>query len=143
MLGPIEFVAIEFPGNQFKGEIIPALRDIINKGLVRIIDLVFIRKDANGSVQVKELKDLDPGLAGNFDPMLSDIMGLVSEADIQKIAGELDNNSSTGILVIEHLWAKQFKEAVIRANGKVVEDLHIPREAVDAAEAALKTPVRP
>ncbi len=142
MLGPIEFVAIEFPGNQFKGEIIPALRDIINKGLVRIIDLVFIQKDANGSVQVKELKDLDQSLVGNFDPMLSDIMGLVSEADIQKIASELDNNSSTGILIIEHLWAKQFKEAVVRANGKVVEDLHIPREAVDAAEAALKTPVQ-
>lgn len=142
MLGPIELVAIEFPGNKFRGEIVPAMRDIVNKGLVRIIDLVFISKDAGGSIQIKELKDLDQDLAGNIDPVLSDIMGLVSEADIQQIAGELDNNSSTGILVIEHLWAKQFKEAVIRANGKVVEDLHIPHEVVDAAEAAAIAPVR-
>jgi uncharacterized membrane protein len=142
MLGPVELVAIEFKGNQFKGEIIPALREVVNKGLIRIIDLVFIRKESNGSVQIKELKDLDPELARDFDPLIDDVMGLISENDIQKLAAELDNNSSAGIMVIEHIWAKKFKEAVVRANGKLVEDLHIPSEVVEKAESASKTLIR-
>jgi uncharacterized membrane protein len=142
MLGPVELVAIEFKGNQFKGEIIPALREVVNKGLIRIIDLVFIRKESNGSVQIKELKDLDPELARDFDPLIDDVMGLISENDIQKLAAELDNNSSAGIMVIEHIWAKKFKEAVVRANGKLVEDLHIPSEIVEKAESASKTLIR-
>ena len=142
MLGPVELVTIEFPGNQFKGEIIPALRDVVNQSLIRIIDLVFIRKDNNGSVQMKELRDLDPELARDFDPLINDIMGLISEDDIQKIAAELENNSSAGMMVIEHLWAKNFKEAVIRANGRLVADLHIPNEVVEKAESASKNLVK-
>ena len=142
MLGPVELVTVEFPGNQFKGDIIPALRDVVNQGLIRIIDLVFIRKDNSGSVQMKELRDLDPELARDFDPLTDDIMGLISEDDVQKMAAELDNNSSAGIMVIEHLWAKKFKEMVIRANGKLVADLHIPHEVVEKAESASKNLVK-
>ena len=143
MLGPVELIAIEFKGNRFNGEILPALREVVNQGLIRIIDLVFIRKEDNGAVQIKELKDLDLGLARNLDPMVSDVMGLVSEDDIQKLASEMGNNTSTGIMVIEHLWSKKFQEAVLRANGRLVESLRIPREVVEQAEAASKTPVRP
>lgn len=142
MLGPVEVIAIGFKGNQFKGEIIPALREVVNQGVIRIIDLVFIQKKTNGSIQIKELKDLDTGLASNLNPVIGDIMGLISEDDIRKMAEEMENNTSAGIMVFEHLWAKRFKEAVIGANGRLIADMHIPYEVVEAAEAASETLVQ-
>lgn len=136
MLGPVEVVAIEFKGNHFKGEIIPALRDIVNQGLIRIIDLVFIQKQKDGSIQIRELRDLDKELASKFSPVIAETIGLISEGDIQKIAGEIENNTSTGIMVFEHLWAKRFKEALMDANGRLIADVHIPHEVVEEAEIA-------
>jgi uncharacterized membrane protein len=142
MLGAVEVLVIGFPGNKFKGEIIPALKEVVDKGLVRIIDLVFIQKDSSGQVRTKELKDVEPALVRNFDPVLSEVMGLISEKDLEKLADEIENNSSAGILVIEHLWSKKVKEAILRADGKLIEDLHIPHEVVEKAEEASKTLVK-
>ncbi|MDD2788762.1 DUF6325 family protein, partial [Methanoculleus sp.] len=67
-LGPVEYMVIEFPGNQFKGEIIPALREVVDKGVIRIIDLVFMRKDDQGNISVMELADLQKDAADAFAP---------------------------------------------------------------------------
>jgi hypothetical protein len=142
MLGPIEVLAIGFKGNQFRGEILPALREVVERGVIRIIDLVFIKKERSGDIRVQEIKDLNPEMARDINPLISDVLGLISENDIQKLASEMENNSSAGIMVFEHLWAKKFKEAVIRANGKLILEARIPDQVAVEAEAACEIPVK-
>ena len=83
-LGPVEYMVIEFPGNQFKGEIIPALREVVDKGVIRIIDLVFMRKDDQGNISVMELADLQKDAADAFAPLAREASTLFAEEDVEK-----------------------------------------------------------
>ena len=134
-LGPVEYMVIEFPGNQFKGEIIPALREVVDAGIVRIIDLVFVRKDDRGSVSVMELKDLQKDAADAFAPLARDASTLFAEDDLEKVSEIMENNSSVALLLFEHVWATRFRDAVLNANGRVIAGERIPKERVDAALA--------
>ena len=139
-MGPVEYIVIEFPGNQFKGEIVPALRDLVASGTIRILDLVFVKKDADGKVEAIELAALSPEEAAAFDDLEGDVAGLLNEEDVQLVADELAPDSSAGLLVWENAWATRFADAVRNANGRVVASERIPRDVVEAAlEAA---PVR-
>jgi Family of unknown function (DUF6325) len=135
-LGPVELLVIKFPGNEFKGEIAPALRELVENGTIRIIDLLFIRKDADGTVTANELMDLAPGLYELFDPLVSDIEGLLADNDVQALAGALENNSSAGVLLFENVWATRFRDAVLNANGQLVLAERIPRSVIEAVTAA-------
>jgi len=135
-LGPLEFVQIEFKGNKFKGEIVPALREVVEKGIIRVIDLVFIRKDAEGAVTILELDDLDQANSVLFHQITGDITGLLSEQDVTKVAGTLENNSSAMLMLFEHSWADRIREAVMGAEGRMVRTYRIPNDAVQAALAA-------
>jgi hypothetical protein len=135
-LGPVELLVIKFPGNEFKGEIVPALRELVENGTIRIIDLLFIRKDADGTVTANELMDLAPGLYELFDPLVSDIEGLLADNDVQALAGALENNSSAGVLLFENVWATRFRDAVVNANGQLILSERIPRSVIEAAAAA-------
>jgi hypothetical protein len=128
-------MVIEFPGNQFKGEIIPALREVVDTGIVRIIDLVFVRKDDRGSVSVMELKDLQKDAADAFAPLARDTSTLFAEDDVGKVSEIMENNSSAALLLFEHVWATRFRDAVLNANGRVIAGERIPKERVDAALA--------
>lgn len=99
-LGPVEYMVIEFPGNQFKGEIIPALREVVDKGVIRIIDLVFVRKDELGNVSVMELSDLQKDAASAFAPLARDTTTLLAEDDIQKVSDIIEKNNSRGTLPV-------------------------------------------
>lgn len=134
-LGPVEYMVIEFPGNQFKGEIIPALREVVDKGVIRIIDLVFMRKDAQGNVSVMELADLQKDAADAFAPLAREASTLFAEEDIGKISEVMEMNSSVALLLFEHVWATRFRNAVLAANGRLIAGERIPREVVDAAVA--------
>ncbi|MCK9306722.1 MAG: DUF6325 family protein [Methanoculleus sp.] len=134
-LGPVEYMVIEFPGNQFKGEIIPALREVVDAGIVRIIDLVFVRKDDRGSVSVMELKDLQKDAADAFAPLARDASTLFAEDDLEKVSEIMESNSSVALLLFEHVWATRFRDAVLNANGRVIAGERIPKERVDAALA--------
>lgn len=135
-LGPVELLVIKFPGNEFKGEIVPALRELVENGTIRIIDLLFIRKDADGTVTANELMDLAPGLYELFDPLVSDIEGLLADNDVQALAGALENNSSAGVLLFENVWATRFRDAVVNANGQLILSERVPRSVIEAAAAA-------
>jgi hypothetical protein len=128
-------MVIEFPGNQFKGEIIPALREVVDAGIVRIIDLVFVRKDDRGSVSVMELKDLQKDAADAFAPLARDTSTLFAEDDVEKVSEIMENNSSAALLLFEHVWATRFRDAVLNANGRVIAGERIEKERVDAALA--------
>lgn len=134
-LGPVEYMVIEFPGNQFKGEIIPALREVVDKGIIHIIDLVFVRKDDQGNVSVMELKDLQKDAAEAFAPLARDTTTLLAEEDIQKISEIMESNSSAALFLFEHVWATKFRDAVVNARGRVIAGERIPKEVVDAALA--------
>jgi hypothetical protein len=132
--GPIDFIALEFPGNRFRGEILPELFDLVDKGIIRIIDLVIIMKD-QGEVIVQELRELDPAHIAMFDPLKADVNQMITRGDIDAIAELLADNSTAGLMLIENLWAKKTQQAMLDANGRLVMFERIPHDVVEEALA--------
>jgi Family of unknown function (DUF6325) len=132
-MGPVEYMVVAFPGNQFKGEIAPALKDLVDSGTIRILDLAFVHKDENGDITALELEDEGSELMAALSWIFEERDGLVNESDLQDIGEALDPNSSAAVLVWEDLWAARFADAVAGAGGVLVEIQRIPRDAVQAA----------
>lgn len=131
-LGPIEILVIRFPGNQFKGEIVPALQDVVDKGLVRVIDIAFAMKDEAGNLLVTEISEIDDDTFDTYGNLVGDeIPGLLSDEDIDRITAAMEPNSSGLLLVFEHTWARRLADAVVGANGQVVLNQRIPRAVVE------------
>jgi hypothetical protein len=136
-MGPIDYLVVEFPGNRMTGEAFPLLVDLVDRGLIRILDLVFVRKETDGSVAGLELADFDSD--GQLDLAVFEgaSSGLLGEDDIQEAGDVLEPGSSAGILVYENVWAGPFAAAVRRSGGQLVASGRIPVQAVLAAlEAA-------
>jgi hypothetical protein len=132
--GPIDFIALEFPGNRFRGEILPDLLELVDKEIIRIIDLVIITK-AQGLVTVRELRELDPAHIEMFNPLKAEANQMITESDIAMIAEKLADNSTAGLLLIENLWAKKTQQAMLDANGRLVLFERIPHDVVEEALA--------
>jgi len=130
--GPIDLIALEFPGNRFRGEILPEIFDLVDKEIIRVIDLVIIMKD-QGEVIVRELRELDSQHIAMFDPLHADVSQMITDSDIAMIAGQLAENSTAGILLIENLWAKKTQQAMLAANGRLVAFERIPHDVVEEA----------
>src|SRR5262245_35429442 len=139
-LGPVELLAIEFPGNQFRGEIAPALQKLIEQGTIRIIDLVFVTRDESGVVTSRELSEIDSDVLVTWDPLVDDVLGLLSSEDVQQLGKSLDLNSSAAVMLFENTWATEFRDAVVRANGKLVLSERIPKVVIDEVLAAASVP---
>ena len=130
-LGPVEYIIVGFPGNKFNGEIAPELGKLVESGTIRILDLVFIMKDADGNVEAVEFEDHDDvALEG-------EVGGLISEDDIEYAATELEPNSSAALLIWEDVWATPFVEAMRASGGVLIEGSRIPHDLIEAAEAEL------
>ena len=131
--GPIDYLVVEFPGNRMTGEAFPLLVDLVDRGLVRILDLVFVRKDLDGSVVGLELADLNGD--GQLDLSVFDgaSSGLLGEDDIQEAGEAVQPGSSAGILIYENVWAAPFAAAVRRSGGQLVASGRIPIQAILAA----------
>jgi hypothetical protein len=129
--GPIDFLALEFDSGKLKGEILPELLELVQKEIVRVIDLVIIQKYEDGSHQAFEMEQLAPDLLSIFDPLELEISGIIQVEDIEMIATEMDNNTTAGLLLVENLWAIKFAEAVVRADGRMVMHERIPFEVVN------------
>jgi len=132
-VGPVEYVVVAFPGNRFRGEIAPELRALVASGTVRILDLTFVKKDADGVVSYVELDALDPMEASVFDDIEGEVGGLFSQEDLELIAEELVPDSSAAVLLWEDTWAAGISGAVRRAGGRLVAHERIPAEAVERA----------
>jgi hypothetical protein len=135
-VGPVEYIVVKFPGNKFKGEIVPALGELVESGTIRIIDLVFIYKDEEGNVAAIELEELDEAQASGIDDV-ADAGGLFNDEDISIAAEGLENNSSGAVMLFENVWAAKFAEAVRNADGQLVANERIPHEVVAAAREDL------
>jgi len=134
-IGPVEYMVVAFPGNKFKGEIAPALQELVESNTIRIIDLSFVHKDANGDVVGVELEDEGSDVFQAFHALTAERGGLINDDDMMDIGAALDPNSSAAILVWEDVWATRFKDAVLGAGGVLVDIQRIPYEIVDAAIA--------
>ena len=134
-LGPIDFIALEFPGNRFKGEILPDLLDLVEREVIRIFDLVIVTKDVDGTVFVREMQELYPGEMSVVDPFKAEVSQMITDLDIQAIAEKLDNDSTAGLMLIENLWAKKTMQAMVDANGRLVMFERIPHDVVEEALA--------
>jgi hypothetical protein len=137
--GPVEYIIVGFPGNQFNGEIAPELIALVESGTIRILDLVFIGKDADGTVVSFEIEDLEALPA--FADLDAEVGGLISPEDIEYAAAQLEPNSSAALLLWEDLWAAPFAEAVRGSGGVLLGGARIPHELIEPALSELPAAV--
>ncbi len=133
-IGPLEYIVIGCPANQFASEIVPELNSIQEKGFVQVVDLLFIRKDANNTVTVLEMKDLNEEELATFGPIKDRLMGLITHEDIVSLSSTVPPDTSAAIVLLEHLWIGRLEEAVARANGVVYIGGMVPPSAHEQLE---------
>jgi hypothetical protein len=132
-VGPIDFIALEFPGNKFDGQILHNLMDLINDRIIRVMDLVVVQKGAKGEVTVRELQEMDPSDVRIVDPLKVEVTSLITRADLDMIAEGLPNNTTAGVMLFENLWAVKLKQAFLDANARLIMQERIPHDVVQAA----------
>jgi len=128
-IGPVEYLIVAFPGNQFNGDIAPALVDLVESGTIRVLDLVFVAKDADGNVVIVEF-DEHEGLRA-FAEIDGEIGGVISHEDIEHATHDLPENSSAAVLVWEDVWAIPFAEAMRNSGAVLVEAARIPHDLIE------------
>ena len=128
-MGPVDFVVIEFPHRQKPGEGLPLFVDLVDRGIVRILDLAFIRKDMDGKVRRLELKELGPELAV-FEGASS---GLLVDEDFENAAEAIEPDSAAGLIVYENRWAAPLATALRRNGAQLVASARIPVQGILAA----------
>lgn len=139
-MGPISYLIVEFPGNRMTGEGLPILVDLVDQGLIRILDLLFVTRDDDGSLRAVELRDLD--LDGQIDVAIFEgaSSGLLDDSDLADAASVIEPGSSAAILLFENRWARSFTQALRRGGAELVAAGYIPLDAIaaslDAAEAS-------
>jgi Family of unknown function (DUF6325) len=137
-MGPIDYVLVEWPGKQPEGEIAPHLVDLVDRGLIRILDLAFLAKDEDGTIAAIELTDLG-GEVAELSVFEGAASGLLDEGDLAEAGNALEPGTSAALLVYENTWAAPFATAVRRSGGELVASGRIPitdvLAALDAVEA--------
>jgi hypothetical protein len=132
-IGPVEYLIVAFPGNEFRGEIAPALADLVEAGTIRIIDIAFASKSENGEVAALELSDIDPEVRQGLEKLGATSGGLFNEDDLMAAAEELDPDSSAALLVWENVWARPVAKAIQDAGGVIYDYDRVPHDIVVAA----------
>src|SRR6476646_7612704 len=127
-LGPLDYIVVGFPGNQFKGEIAPAINEARAKGIIRIVDLVFVMKDKDGATVNLEIKDLPEEVRDAFAGFSEEVDGLFTAEDIATLTEELPPDNSALIVLFENTWAIKIKEALINAKGVLITQGRIAQE---------------
>lgn len=129
--GPVEMLVVKFPGNQFKGEIVPALHELVDTGLITVIDLLFVLKNQDGELLVYEQNAFGDEVTAELEAISHIDDELLSQNDAQSIGALLEPNSSAAILLFENSWAARFAQAVRNADGEVIMNSRIPSAVID------------
>ena len=132
-IGPVDYAIVAFPGNRFTGEIGPALTELVDSGVIRIIDITFVGKDDDGTVVVEEITELDPAVRAGFERAGVEVNGLFNEDDLLAVAEELEPGSSAALFVWENVWARRIADAIRGAGGELLDFDRLPHEVVQAA----------
>jgi hypothetical protein len=130
-MGPISYLIVEFPGNKMTGEGFEILIDLVDRGLVRILDLTFVTRDEDGSVRGLQLQEIDSA----FDLTVFEgaSSGMLDDSDYADAASVITPGSSAGILIFENRWATSFVQALRRADAQLVAAGYIPQDTVLAS----------
>jgi len=134
-IGPVDYAVIAFPGNQFRGEIAPALADLVKAGTIRLIDAAFVGKDENGEVVTLEATELAPDVQESLKALNIEVLGLFNDEELLAIGQDLESDSSAAVLVWENVWARTVAQAMRDAGGVLVAFERVPHDAVLAARA--------
>ena len=137
--GPIDYLVVEFPGSRMTGEGLPLLVDLVEKGIIRILDLVFVTRGTDGSITAMEISDFDGD--GQLDLAIFEgaSSGLLSDEDVSEATSVIEPGNSAGILVYENVWAGPLAAAIRRGGGQLVASGRIPVQAVLAQLDALES----
>lgn len=135
VLGPVDYLVVEFPADRasFSGEMAAELTALVDSGIVRVLDLVLLRKEADGSVEAAELADVDESDVGELRALEADLAMLLAEEDVEEIGKALDPGTIAAVLVFENTWAGPFASSIRRAGGQLVANGRIPTQALLAA----------
>ena len=141
-LGPVDYVIVEFPARaaNFTGEMAHELIALVDKGTIRVIDLIILVKNDDGSIDAMELEDV--GDLGELQALEAELAELLAEEDVENLAAAMDPGSTAGVIVYENLWAAPFASAARRAGGQLIANGRIPMQAIIAAieaDQALET----
>lgn len=129
MRGPIDYVLVEFKGNKFDGSILKELEKSSDKGIIDVLDLAVVSKDENGEVVIIDVATVDDEIITTFITSNGITGDMIGEEDVDEVTEIMENNTSAGLLIIEHLWAKDLKQAIFNADGVLVADGRIHPEA--------------
>ncbi len=132
-IGPVDYAIIAFPGNKFRGEIGPALADLVEANTIRIIDIAFVGKNADGEAIAFELTELDPDVQQGLEKAGIEVGGLVPEEDLMAVAEDLEPENSAALIVWENVWARDVAQKMRDAGGVLVAFERIPHDVVQAA----------
>jgi hypothetical protein len=132
-IGPVDYAVIAFPGNQFKGEIAPAIAELVENGTIRVIDIAFAGKNSDGDAVAFELTELDPDVQAGLEKAGVEVGGLLNDDDLLDIAAGLEPNSSAALIVWENVWARKVAQAMRDAGGELVAFERLPHDVVQAA----------
>ena len=132
-IGPIDYLVVEFPGSKMTGEGLPLLVDLVDRGIIRILDFVFVKKELDGSVRGVAIADLDKDGTLDLAVFEGASSGLLGQEDLDEAGTVLEPGSSAGLLVYENRWAAPFAKALRRGGGQLVAHGRIPVQAVLAA----------
>lgn len=135
-LGPVDWIVLEFPGDKLNGEIAPILKDYVDRGLIRVLDLLFIKKDEDGGFEAFEATDMEDSEIGELRSYETELAMLLSEQDVADLVETIEPGSAAAVLVWENLWAAPFGAAARHAGGQLVASGRIPIQAVIAAMEA-------
>jgi hypothetical protein len=132
-LGPVDYVIVEFPAGaaNFTGEMAQELLALVDKGIIRVIDLIVLVKDADGSIEAVELEDIED--LGELRTLEAELAELLAEEDVANLAAAMDPGSTAGVIVYENVWAAPFASAARRAGGQLIANGRIPMQAIIAA----------
>lgn len=141
MLGPLEYVVVGFTGNTFNGSIAREIENVVANGTIRLVDVVFVAKDAGGDAIILELDNKDDPRFAPFAGVLGDRMALLTPEDLEQVAAGLPNNTSGLVMLFEHRWAERIKEAMAAAGGFLVSRSVIPPEVLEEISDSLEAHV--
>jgi len=137
-LGPVDYLVVRFPADRanFSGEVASKLAELSSSGVIRVLDLIVLTKDADGTIEASELRELDDSEIGELRALESDLAVLLAESDVDEIGESLEPASAAAVLVWENTWAAPFASSVRRAGGELVAGGRIPTQALLAAVEA-------
>jgi hypothetical protein len=138
MLGPLEYVVIGFAGNRFDGSIAREIERVVENGTIRLVDIVFVGKDADGNAVIIELDNKEDPRFAPFAALLGDRMALLTPEDLEHVASDLPADTSGMVILFEHRWAEHIKEAMAAAGGFLVGRAVIPPEVLVALSDELE-----